>query len=58
MRNLRTILALIAFCLSVPLAAGISYGSSDLNGSDEVLFTVRQTLPGTVSYRPFFTQKS
>jgi peptidoglycan/xylan/chitin deacetylase (PgdA/CDA1 family) len=53
----RTALAILIFCASFPLAAGISFGSSDLNDADEVLFTVRQTLPGTVSYRSLFYAK-
>lgn len=57
MKIRRTVIALLVFVVSFPLAAGIYFGSSDLNDNDEVLFTVRQTLPGTVSYRSLFYAK-
>ncbi|MCK9169439.1 MAG: polysaccharide deacetylase family protein [Treponema sp.] len=57
MRIVRTAAILLIFCAAFPLAAGILFGSSDLNDNDEVLFTVRQSVPGTVSYRSLFYVK-
>ena len=54
MKFFRAVSAFIVLSASLPAFAGISFGSPDLNGSDEVLFSVRQTLPGTVSYRSLF----
>ena len=31
--------------------AGIKFGDADINEKDEVLYTVRHELPGTISYR-------
>lgn len=34
--------------------AGIKFGDADINEKDEVLYTVRHELPGTISYRSLF----
>jgi peptidoglycan/xylan/chitin deacetylase (PgdA/CDA1 family) len=57
MKSIRAVFALLIFSTAFPLAAGISFGNSDLNDTDEVLFTVRQTLPGTVSFCSLFYAK-
>lgn len=57
MKVLRAVIMSLFFVVSLPLSAGIYFGNSDLNDNDEVLFTVRQTFPGTVSYRSLFYAK-
>ncbi|MBP3709527.1 MAG: polysaccharide deacetylase family protein [Treponema sp.] len=58
MMQLRTARIAIALLFAAfPLAAGISFDNADLNSNDEMLFTVRQNLPGTVSYQSLFYTK-
>src|SRR5574344_2432587 len=57
MKIVRTVSACAVFAVSLPLYAGILFGNPDLSGSDEVLFTVRQDIPGTDSYSSLFSVK-
>jgi hypothetical protein len=55
MNKMRTVLSLCAFCCASSLSAGIVFRNLDLNDNDEMLFTVRQKIPGTVSYSSLFS---
>ncbi len=53
MKKIRILLLAITFCC-LPLFAGISFGTSDLNLNDEVLFTVKVDMAGTNPYKSLF----
>lgn len=46
---------LIVLTAEAPVFAGIQFGGGDINKNDDVLFTVRHTIPGLCSYRTLFT---
>ena len=55
---MKKIISVIIFCfLSFSAAAKISFGSVDLNSSDEVLFTVKQDMTGMKEYSSLFYAK-
>lgn len=37
--------------------AGIKFGDADINNNDEILYTIRQEIPGAFSYRSLFKAK-
>ena len=37
--------------------AGIKFGDADINQNDEILYTIRQEIPGAFSYRSLFKAK-
>ncbi|MBP5602490.1 MAG: polysaccharide deacetylase family protein [Treponema sp.] len=51
------IAAVLLLGLALPLAAKISFGSYDINSNDEVLFALKQNMPGTSSYSSLFYSK-
>ena len=51
------IAAVFLFWLILPLAAKISFGTYDINSNDEVLFALKQNMPGTSSYSSLFYSK-
>ncbi|MGI0528615.1 polysaccharide deacetylase family protein [Treponema socranskii] len=57
MKNFRILCCIFMALAALPLAAGVSFGSADLNDKDEILFTVRRDFPGTPSYRTLFYAK-
>ena len=56
---MKKILSVILFSLLLimPAAAKISFGSFDINSNDEVLFALKQNMPGTSSYSSLFYAK-
>lgn len=48
-------LVLFTFLAAFPAPAGIQFGGGDINRTDDVLFTVRHTVPGICSYSTLFT---
>ncbi|MGI5055846.1 polysaccharide deacetylase family protein [Treponema socranskii] len=57
MKKFRILCCIFIALAALPLAAGVSFGSADLNDKDEILFTVRRDFPGTPSYRTLFYAK-
>ena len=57
MKKFRILCCIFIALAVLPLSAGVSFGSADLNDKDEILFTVRRDFPGTPSYRTLFYAK-
>ena len=49
--------AVLLLGLVLPLSAKITFGSYDINSNDEVLFALKQYMPGTSSYSSLFYSK-
>ena len=56
MKKLFCIISLLS-CITLSLSAKISFGTFDLNSNDEVLFSLKQNMPGTSSYSSLFYSK-
>lgn len=53
----RTIFQLGLFFAGFYCFAGIKFGDADINKNDEILYTIRQEIPGAFSYRSLFKAK-
>lgn len=53
----RMIFQLGLFFASFYCFAGIKFGDADINKNDEILYTIRQEIPGVFSYRSLFKAK-
>lgn len=53
----RTVFLLGAFFAGFYCFAGVKFGDADINNNDEILYTVRQEIPGAFSYRSLFKAK-
>lgn len=53
----KIIFLLGAFLCGFYCFAGIKFGDADINNNDEILYTIRQEIPGAFSYRSLFKAK-
>lgn len=53
----KIIFLLSAFLCGFYCFAGIKFGDADINNNDEILYTIRQEIPGAFSYRSLFKAK-
>ncbi len=53
----KIIFLLGAFFAGFYCFAGIKFGDADINNNDEILYTIRQEIPGAFSYRSLFKAK-